>query len=270
MSSRERERRPRDEGASRKSTGNDSGRTYQPRRTPNPKRFVKLPQPLIVDSRLPAKDKIVYAALLLYGDGRQRKCDPSMERIAFDIGTTREAVHRAIQRLRSAGWIEVEPRPGFTSLYFLHVMPVSHPTDTSTHPEGVTPTSQGVVTPTKATANESSTSLRVMEASHELEVKAFQRTSNGAPHPSSTPKTENPSAMGVTQSRETEECSDDLRALEKSSEQQAKIESRHEYHVLHDRIVEGCRFCRSTTEDVPGTSRHVPGTGLAHSRRRGA
>ncbi|QOZ45516.1 hypothetical protein XH89_20030 [Bradyrhizobium sp. CCBAU 53340] len=70
----------------------------------------RLLQAIVTDSALDPVSKLVATRLLDHCNTKTGRCDPSYQTIADAIGYSRRHVIRAIQRLASAGWVQVNHR----------------------------------------------------------------------------------------------------------------------------------------------------------------
>ncbi|WFU21141.1 helix-turn-helix domain-containing protein [Bradyrhizobium sp. CB1717] len=70
----------------------------------------RLLQAIVADPELDAASKLVATRLLGHCNTKTGRCDPSYQAIADALGYSRRHVIRSIQRLASAGWIQVHRR----------------------------------------------------------------------------------------------------------------------------------------------------------------
>jgi len=78
--------------------------------------FAQLPIWLIGSTNVDAQGKVVYA-YLVWRQGRNAGCWPSMERIAADLGLSRRTVVRILQYLEDTGYIAIKLVPGKNNTY---------------------------------------------------------------------------------------------------------------------------------------------------------
>jgi len=67
--------------------------------------FARLPRDLARDPRLTARDRSVYANLLLHRNRRTGLCRPTVRTLAAEEGCAVPTVKRSLRRLSAAGWI---------------------------------------------------------------------------------------------------------------------------------------------------------------------
>ncbi len=78
--------------------------------------FAQLPIWLIGSTNVDAQGKVVYA-YLVWRQGRNAGCWPSMERISADLGLSRRTVVRILQNLEETGYIAIKRVPGKNNTY---------------------------------------------------------------------------------------------------------------------------------------------------------
>ncbi|MBS9718821.1 helix-turn-helix domain-containing protein [Pseudohalocynthiibacter aestuariivivens] len=63
-----------------------------------------------VDSRLNAKANLVFSRLLFYRNSHSGLCNPSMEKLAFDLGCSSRTIRTAIRKLEKFGYVKTKRR----------------------------------------------------------------------------------------------------------------------------------------------------------------
>ena len=104
---------------------------------------------------------LVYAWVFLHGFGSDQGCWATIKTLSEETGVHRVGVRRALSWLVENGWLEVEVRPGFTTLYHVRMerTPTIHGPTTSNHPghpQPDTPATSGL-TPRPSTVYEQET-----------------------------------------------------------------------------------------------------------------
>ena len=61
----------------------------------------------------------VYAVLHRHGWNSEKGCWTSLETIGAETGISRKIVQRCLKWLKETKWIEAQPRPGFTTVYYI-------------------------------------------------------------------------------------------------------------------------------------------------------
>jgi Helix-turn-helix domain len=74
-----------------------------------PSTWRAIPDALLFDTRVGSDAKVVWAALLSYGESVER-CFPGIPTLAERFGVSVSTIQRRIRELRDTGWIEVFPR----------------------------------------------------------------------------------------------------------------------------------------------------------------
>ncbi len=67
-----------------------------------------MPAIVLADPRVPDQDKVVWAALLLWGDGEDRPCSPSVGTVAKFLNRSKHSVLRSLQRLEKLQYLKVD------------------------------------------------------------------------------------------------------------------------------------------------------------------
>ncbi len=71
--------------------------------------FVQLPNFILTDSKLSSYAKLSYALLLSYA-WQKDSCFPGQERMANDLGVSRQYLSKALNELQDSNYIKVERR----------------------------------------------------------------------------------------------------------------------------------------------------------------
>ena len=61
----------------------------------------------------------VYAVLHRHGWNSDKGCWTSLETIRSETGISRKVIQRSLTWLKDSGWVEAQPRPGYSTLYFV-------------------------------------------------------------------------------------------------------------------------------------------------------
>ena len=81
--------------------------------------FTQIPNYVLRDKRLSFGARLTYTMLLSYA-WQEGSCFPGQERIAHDLGISRQSVSKFLQELRSNGLIDWERRGlGKTNVYYI-------------------------------------------------------------------------------------------------------------------------------------------------------
>ena len=87
------------------------------------KGFTQVPNHVLVSDRLSPGAKLTYAMLLKYA-WQNEYCFPGQERLATDMGVTRQSANSYIQELQRQQFISIKRRgQGRTNLYELNLIP---------------------------------------------------------------------------------------------------------------------------------------------------
>ena len=79
--------------------------------------FAALPYKLM--DQADASTWAVYAVLHRHGWNSEKGCWTSLETIGAETGISRKIVQRCLRWLKETKWIEAQPRPGFTTVYYI-------------------------------------------------------------------------------------------------------------------------------------------------------
>ena len=79
--------------------------------------FAALPYKLM--DQADASTWAVYAVLHRHGWNSEQGCWTSLETIGAETGISRKIVQRCLRWLKETKWIEAQPRPGFTTVYYI-------------------------------------------------------------------------------------------------------------------------------------------------------
>jgi len=81
--------------------------------------FTQIPNFVFRDKRLSFGARLTYGILLSYA-WQEGSCFPGQDKIAADLGSTRETVNRFLKELRAAGYISWKRRGlGKTNVYYV-------------------------------------------------------------------------------------------------------------------------------------------------------
>ena len=81
--------------------------------------FTQLPRYVLNDKKLSFGARLTYAVLLSYA-WQEDSCFPGQERIAADLGVTRQAVNTYLNELKKNGYVSWERRGlGKTNIYYI-------------------------------------------------------------------------------------------------------------------------------------------------------
>lgn len=95
----------------------DTVQTYvAPKREEKKTGFAMTPNSVSRDPSISPQAKAVYTLLASYRGGAEH-CWPSLKQLAADMGTSVDSVRRWVRELQKRGLVEVEERPGDSSLY---------------------------------------------------------------------------------------------------------------------------------------------------------
>src|SRR5512142_2764559 len=81
--------------------------------------FTQLPRYVLKDKRLSFGARLTYAVLLSYA-WQEESCFPGQERMAADLGVTRQAINTYLNELKKQGYVTWERRGlGKTNVYYI-------------------------------------------------------------------------------------------------------------------------------------------------------
>ena len=89
--------------------------------------FAQVPIALVMDERLSAQS-VRFWVYLAWRQGIHEESWPSVKQIADDLSTSMDSVRRWSHELETAGYLEVEERPGHSNLWRINAISVPHTT----------------------------------------------------------------------------------------------------------------------------------------------
>lgn len=97
--------------------------------------FTQIPNYVFRDKRLSFGARLTYGILLSYA-WQEGSCFPGQEKIAADLGSTRETANRFLKELRVAGYVDWKRRGlGKTNVYYIRDVKTEADVTERSHPD---------------------------------------------------------------------------------------------------------------------------------------